>query len=435
MIKTLKKRFILVTVLIFSVLILAVASGIYIFMLNLEKQESKEIMEFAINGYENQVRPPKKGEEPEFFSPDEPISESLRRFDPSSPNRMFRNWITAEINENGEVFGIFYSMNRFADDADDNSDSNITSAAEQIFEKGTESGSLSIEGIYYSYMLKYGEEEPYYAKIVFLDRSAETATLRRLMLSVGVIAVIGIAAVIVLCILLSGWAVKPVEEAWKRQKDFIANASHELKTPLTVIAANTDVITSNVENTVGSQKKWFGNIKEEISRMSEIIGSMLYLAKEDRDEEKLIMSEFDCSEVIEGVCLLFEALVYENGKSMETMIPENITCRGDKKRIEQLAHILIDNAVKYSAQGSCIRVSLHKQRSKTCLEVENSGAYISPEDLPHIFERFYRTDKSHNSRGGVGLGLAIAKMIADKHNGTITASSSEDGITKFAFIW
>ncbi|MBR5089820.1 MAG: HAMP domain-containing histidine kinase [Ruminiclostridium sp.] len=170
--------------------------------------------------------------------------------------------------------------------------------------------------------------------------------------------------------------------------------------------------------------------------MSKLINQMLYLSKDDREETKLLMSEFNASEAIEGVCLATEALAFENGHTLVTEIEPDISCKGDREMIERLANILIDNAVRHSVGGEEVKVELHRKKNRNILTVSNRGEYIPQEELSHLFDRFYRTDKSRTSAtGGFGLGLSIARAIADKHNGTLTAASSPDGLTTFTFTW
>ena len=453
MIKKLRKRFMLVIVLIFTSIILAIACGIFVMMLHSEEKESKSIMNFAMISYRN-ANSPMDSAKPNSDNSTNPPPDNIDAkkhtdgffndilANENNPNSMFRSWISADISSDGSIKKLFRSMNRENEDSnalastqDDSSTELIKSAITELYNGSSDSGSVTVDGITYRYLVNR-QENSACARIILLDRSVEIATLQRLGIAIGIIALGGIIIVLVLSIFLSRWAVKPIEEAWKQQKEFIANASHELKTPLTVISANTDVIMSNPDDTISSQKKWFDYIKDEIEKMSKLVGSMLYLAKEDRDEEKIIMTEFDCSEVIEGACLVLDALAYEKGKTLETDIEPDVKCIGDKERINQLAHILIDNAVSHSAEKGYIKVSLHRHKNKVKLIVENNGAQILPDDIPHLFERFYRTDKSRNANtGGFGLGLSIAKMIMDKHNGTISVSSSEDGITKFTAIW
>lgn len=442
----------LVTVLIFTFIILSVASGIFVLMHHSEEKEAERIISFAMQRYQSRARtdsvPDSIPDDSKPVFPHQPVEQNTPEPDDffssarNSPNSMFRNWISIDIDGDGSIAKIFRSMNRDNDAADaqegaaEISDSEISETALQIYSTAADSGSVSLGGITYRYRISRADVAQNSARIILLDRSVETATLQRLGAIIGMIAIAGIAAVFLLSIFLSRWAVKPIEEAWRQQKEFIANASHELKTPLTVISANTDVIMSNPDETVSSQSKWFKYIKDETEKMSGLVGSMLYLAKEDRDDEKLIMSEFDGSETIEGACLVFEALAFEKGKTLETDIEPDVKCSGDKERIAQLAHILIDNAVSHSAANGYIKVSFHRYKGKARLTVENNGEQIKPEDIPRIFERFYRTDKSRTGdTGGFGLGLSIAKMIADKHNGTLTVTSSDDGITKFTAIW
>ena len=440
MIKKLRRRFMLVTVLIFTFIIVAVAAGIFGLMLNSEAKESAAIMDFAFSGMNDRNAP--RNSKPSDSQP-APQNHSNADFlfgtDRKTPNSMFRNWITIELDSDRSVTMLFRSMNKDIEDQDstDTNDSIISENAVTLAAKGDSSGQITIDGVMYRYLVKTGSSDlPYAYKVVLLDRSVEIATMQRLGAVIGIIAAAGIAVVFVLSIFLSKWAVKPIEEAWRKQKEFIANASHELKTPLTVIAANTDVIMSNPDDTVANQSKWFGYIREEADKMSKLVTSMLYLAREDRDDDKIVMTEFNGSEVIEGACLAFEALIYEKGKTLETEIEPDVLCSGDKERIAQLAHILIDNAVSHSADNGYIKVTFRKQKNKVRLTVENNGEAIPKEELPHLFERYYRTDKSHNSdKGGFGLGLSIAKMLVDKHNGTITAASSENGITRFTVKW
>ena len=155
---------------------------------------------------------------------------------------------------------------------------------------------------------------------------------------------------------------------------------------------------------------------------------MLYIARDDRDEDKINAVDLSLSDAAEGACLVFEALIFERGKTLVTDIEENVRIKGDKERISQLIHILIDNAVNHSEDGSEIKVTLRSHKNKACLSVSNTGELISKEDLPHLFDRFYRTDKSRSSdTGGFGLGLAIARSIAEKHGGTISVTCSDLG--------
>ena len=240
--------------------------------------------------------------------------------------------------------------------------------------------------------------------------------------------------------LLSRIIVKPVEENMQMQKRFIADASHELKTPLTVIDANASVL----EQSVG-QSKWLDYIKEQTGRMSALVNELLQLAnlEEAKGNEALPQrEEYDAAEAVMSAALPFESVAFEGGVTLETDTPDSLLARGSRKDLEQLAAILIDNAVKHSASGTAVKVSLKrsvqrhgwKEEPVLALRVANTGDEIPQEALPHLFDRFYRVDGSRTHKSGsYGLGLAIAKELAEKSGGSITAAS-RNGITEFLLL-
>jgi len=263
--------------------------------------------------------------------------------------------------------------------------------------------------------------------IVLLDRTDEHSTLNRLLFILMGIFLLSSAVIFLLSLLLSKWAVIPIEDAWNRQRVFFSNASHELKTPLTVINANLDVITASPENTVSEQQKWFGYIRSETDKMSRLINEMLYLSREEQTDSSGVMTTVPLSEIAEGACLAMEAVAFEKGKNISQSIESGIDVTGDKESLSRLITILIDNAVIHSSEGSEISVCLARERkNRAKLTVSNSGKPIPSEELERIFDRYYRTDSSRSSAtGGFGLGLAIAAAIARKHSGKIYAESDE----------
>ena len=255
-------------------------------------------------------------------------------------------------------------------------------------------------------------------QIILLDRSEELSTLRRLLIILLAIFVPALAVLFLLSVMLSKWAVIPIEDAWNRQRVFFSNASHELKTPLTVINANLDVITSNPDDTVAGQGKWFGYIRCEAEKMSRLINEMLYLSREERTDEPPVMTDVDLSEAAEGVCLAMEAVAFERGKTICPDIESGIIVKGEKESLVRMINILVDNAVNHSADHSDISISLKcSKKGKAKLTVSNKGTPIPADELERIFDRYYRTDASRSSStGGFGLGLAIAKAIAESDN-------------------
>ena len=231
---------------------------------------------------------------------------------------------------------------------------------------------------------------------------------------------------------LAGRAVKPVEDAWESQKQFVADVSHDLKTPLTVILANSRILRSHGDDTVSSQKKWIDGTEEEAIRMEKLIESMLELARSESGSDAPVLSDVSASDICSGCVLELEPVAFDRGVTVESDIPDGIVCRADPESLERVVTILVENAVKYSPEGDTVRLSLSKTQKNVKITVENHGEPIKKEDLPHVFERFYRSDRSR-STPGFGLGLAIAKNLTGRMGGRISAESGPGG-TVFSVI-
>ncbi len=227
---------------------------------------------------------------------------------------------------------------------------------------------------------------------------------------------------------LANWALRPVERAWKLQKQFIGDASHELKTPLTVILANLKILKRD-ESLTAEQSKWVDNTNDEAIRMKDLVEEMLYLARGDIENNKFNGTDVNFSELVEEVLLTFESLAFEKGLSlMYDNIEEDIYCVGDKQQLKRMLIILVDNAVKYSDPGNDINVYLYKNDKKIFFKITSIGEVIKAENAKKIFERFIRESESRarNSVGGYGLGLSIAKNIVENHKGKIKWEPYDD---------
>ena len=300
--------------------------------------------------------------------------------------------------------------------------SNARALAESVYAGGKTKG---FEGDYRFRRSEYGDE----TLIVFYDSGRSLDNARSFLGISAVISLIGLLVVFVLIAVSSKAVIRPVAEAYEKQKRFITDAGHELKTPLAVINADCDVL--ELEDQDG-ENEWLSDIRKQTEKLTVLTERLIYLAKtEEGSKTELVKIDFPLSDVLSEETDSFKGLARSSGKTIETDITSGITYNGDQKAIAELISILIDNAVKYSPEESTIKVSLKKNNSKVMLSVSNdTKETMSKEDLAHMFDRFYRTDKSRNSEtGGYGIGLSIAKGITESHGGRIYASGSEKEIT------
>lgn len=291
------------------------------------------------------------------------------------------------------------------------------------------------KGILGGWNLRYRKKElGGETEIVFADCSSEVSDLRTLRCVLILCFLLSATAFFVLNLYLADVVLQPVERAWIRQRQFAADASHELRTPLTVILTNLNILQRQEGAEETERGKWIESSRQEALRMKELIEEMLFLTQTEGYEHALPMSRTAFSELLLSSVLSFEPLAFERGLSLKYRIEEDIYVYGNESYLRRLAGILLDNACKYAAEGSEISAELAVQGSRVSFRVRNIGTPISEDDLPHIFERFYRTDRSRERKtGGYGLGLAIAKNIADLHGGSLTVRSSEKEGTSFSF--
>ena len=287
------------------------------------------------------------------------------------------------------------------------------------------------EGTVEDYHLRYlVEDNGLYRKLAFVDMSMEQATLARVIRSYLAIALAALLVLLGIAAAASRWVTRPVERAWRQQRQFLSDASHELKTPLTVILSNAELL----EGAALPEKpaRWSGNIRCEAEQMRTLVEQMLTLARADNGVRPAAMEPVNFSDVATECVLSFEPVAFEAGKPLEDHVAEDVTVTGDRDRLRHLISILLDNAVKYGAPGGTITLTLERTERQARLTVANPGDPIPPEHLPHLFERFYRADSSRGEQSGFGLGLSIADTIAREHKGSLRAESDAVS-TRFIF--
>ena len=239
-----------------------------------------------------------------------------------------------------------------------------------------------------------------------------------------------LAAFYIMSVYFSNRAIKPMKETWENQQRFIADASHELKTPLSIISANLDVLYANKDETIASQLKWLDYASKGVKRMSGLVQSMLALSKAETENTLLNKSAVNIGNILNDTVSLFKITADDKNITIERHIPAEVTAFTYPALIEQCIHILIDNAVRYTPRNGTINILLDKTKSIVLLKIENSGRGISEYDLPKIFDRFFRSDTSRTD-GGHGLGLSIAKTGIEKLGGSIEVISIENKKTIF----
>lgn len=263
--------------------------------------------------------------------------------------------------------------------------------------------------------------------IIFLYCGRELSNFRAvLLISVG-ISFVGMLAVFLLLIFFSGRIVKPVSESYEKQKRFITDAGHEIKTPLTIIDADAELVGLDC-----GENEWLEDIKKQTKRLTALTNDLIYLAKMEEGQKNSTKIEFPLSDVVEETAESFRARAVNENKKLDIDIQPEITYCGDEKAVRQLVSILVDNAVKYSDGTGSISVKLEGQGGTSKLskgfrlQVFNSCEHIEPESVKHLFDRFYRAEQSRNSQtGGYGIGLSVAKAVVDAHKGKITADTAD----------
>ncbi|MGM9549111.1 MAG: sensor histidine kinase [Faecousia sp.] len=394
MIHRLKLKFVCINMVIVTAMLLVIFGMMLRFTHDNLEQQSLRMMQSVVENRYHQGRPgelPKQAQLPYFY---------------------------VSVNSFGELsatFGGYYDLTD-------------TESIQQIITLALDSGQQT--GVLEDYSLRFQKRStPFGETIVFVDMSSEIATMRSLVKNCVIIGILSFAAFLGLSFLLAKWAVRPVETAWNQQRQFVADASHELKTPLTVILTNAELL-QQPEYDEEARSRFVGSIMTMSHQMRGLVESLLELARVDNGGQNMVFSRLNFSELVCDALLPFEPVYFEKGLTLESNVEEVFFVRGSQQHLKQVLDILLDNASKYAAANSVVHVDLRRQGSHCLLSVASAGEEISGEDLKNIFKRFYRIDKARSMNHSYGLGLSIADSIIRQHGGKIWAESA-NGVNTF----
>ena len=414
MIKKLRYKFIAVTMSGISLIFLLILLVINIFMTMSSRAQGFELLDRVANSPSSVPAVPDKPlpqekREPFDIHHDDNYMDFLRVF--SIDYDQYGNIISVNFNEDSGL-----------------SDETVNELGKKVLELyDSPEKDRGLVSSRYLYQVKKDSDG---TNIYFLDYTMEHSMIYRLFKLCLIAGIIGIFVLAILVWFLSGWMIEPVERAFEKQKQFIADASHELKTPLTIITTNAEILTGKLEN-----DKWLLNILEQTKRMNHLVRDFLDLARLDNAQKQQDMEQFDLSHAVCGCALSFESIAFESHKSYQMDISDHLLYTGNEQEIKQLVTILLDNAFKYCDPEGIVSIKLTGKGEHRILSVYNTGKGISSEDQKHIFERFYRSDNSRSREtGGYGLGLAIAASITEKHKGQIKVKSDEESYTQITVI-
>lgn len=387
--------------------------------------DSRDFMKELMPDHKDGQLPSNSGESDENATANQDGSENMQP--PANPGKKRGDKFSPETPFQTRYFSVVVSDRMVVSYSLDNiaavDESEAESYADQIIDDGIDKGFIDI----YRYMVVDCDDETGGSRIIFVDCRQEIESFKNtLVYSVGV-SLLGFLAVFTLVLFWSKKIFKPVADSYEKQKRFITDASHEIKTPLTIIDANTEVI-----EMVNGESEWTQNTRDQVKRLTALTNQMVALSRLDENPEPKEMTEFNLSDVAYEVIDHFVALSEVTGKKINMEIQDGITYKGDENSIRQLISILVDNAMKYAVQTESIDISLKRDGWKIRFMLRNltDGMQEGAQDI--LFERFYRPDSSRNSEtGGSGIGLSLAKSIVEVHKGKITAKCDGEGYITF----
>ncbi len=411
MFKKLRNRFLISNLVIISVMLIISFATIYLITYN----NVKSGINMELHRMEDSLKHNNIGPHPPDFGNGKPQRDDLGPMRERTISFMIETDLQWNITDKTSSFNI--------------DDELYESAKKKAISQNNKTGNFNIEDEHWTFSITPIMNG---YRLVFLDTTSQYGILKTLIYTFLFVALIMFIIIYFISRFFANKSIQPVQEAFEKQKQFVADASHELKTPLAVINTNVDVLLSNKQDTIDSQSKWLNYIKSESERMAKLTNDLLYLTQMDNSNNKMIYSKFSMSEAVENIILTMEAVIFEHNLSLNYDLEPALFIHGNDEQIRQVVMILLDNAIKYTNKNGTISIALNRQNTDIILSITNTGEGIALEHLKKIFDRFYRTDKSRSRQlGGYGLGLSIAKAIVDQHIGKIYAESTVNEKTTF----
>ncbi len=412
MVKKLRKKFVITATLSLLAILVVMIAIINFSNIRANVKDTDHLLSILAtnDGHFPQTRPPKENR----FDPQNPFSfESLnntRSAEMPFQSRFFVVW----LDESGNI-----------------ASTDLSQVAAISEEDAVEYGLLAAssgkeKGMIQSYRYQKATSSSGREFIVFVDMTVSLINIYNLLIRSVLVGLLALVAMFLLVFMFSTHAVAPVVESLEKQKRFITDAGHELKTPLAVISANIDVL--ELES---GKSEWTASIRNQIKRMNSLVKNLLTLSRMDEERMRVVFSDFDMSSTVLDAATSFQALAESKGKLYQMDIEKDIHITGDQKSIEQLTSLLLDNAIKYSSDQGNIHITLSKGKTIS-LEVSNTCDSVPEGNLDRLFDRFYRVDTSRSREtGGYGIGLSVARAIASSHGGTIEALKDGDKLIRF----
>lgn len=337
--------------------------------------------------------------------------------------------MSAEIPYESRYFSVLYDANGTIILTDTSKIASVDTEtavnyASEVWNKGTEKGFLDD----YRYWKCSSDDG---VRIIFLDCRRQLNSFHNFLLTTIAVSGVGLLSVFILMLGLSARIVKPFSDNYEKQKRFITDAGHELKTPLTIIDADAEILEMDF-----GENEWLQDIQAQTSRLADLTNALVMLSRMEEGVSRDTKIEFPLSDIVEEVCHTFQAPAKVQQINLDSKIEPLISMNGDEKAIRGLITILLDNAVKYTNENGTLSLALEKKKNRIYLSVSNTTEFISKEQISHLFDRFYRTDASRNSQtGGYGLGLSIAAATVESHHGKISAETKDEKSLKITVVF